>query len=54
MEWNGMGISNDENTYNKMDWDRGQVEKLAVCNRTGAERVLKERWRRKLLGLKST
>ncbi len=49
-----MGISNDEDTNNKMDDERGQVEKLAVCSRTGAEGVLKERCGRKLLGLKST
>ncbi len=48
MEWNGMGIPNYENTYNKMDGEKGHVEKLAVCSRTGAEEVLKERCGRKL------
>jgi hypothetical protein len=49
MEWNGqLGIPNNEDTYNKMDGERGQVKKLPVCSRTGAEEVLKERWRRKL------
>ncbi len=37
VEWNGMGIPNDEDTYNKMDGERGQVEKLAVCSRTEAK-----------------
>ncbi len=31
----GMGILNEEDTYNKMDGERGQVEKLAVCSRKG-------------------
>ncbi len=47
----GMGIPNEEDTYNKMDGERGQVEKWAVCSRTGAEGVSKESWRRKLLVL---